>query len=182
MAKDTKPEKSWLWCKHRWRTAPSNRTEDSGPISKPPDHPVTIRNASSFFHNSLEKRGVDLSVFNCNSQLIGRGFETFVAQDILCDREGVTCFSSSTGGTPSSSPLVQGPSLPAHLWLLQSEDALVLLSTSCALQKADVTKSDWISAILCREPWQSLPEQGKASPMQLHGSDHRVDHWVTGQF
>lgn len=44
-----------LWCRRWWRTAPSNRTKDSGLASKP-DPSVAIRNASTFFHNSLEKK------------------------------------------------------------------------------------------------------------------------------
>lgn len=131
-----------------------------------------------FFTTAWKKKGVDLPVFNCSSHLIGRGPEIFVAQDILHGTEGATSFSWwRRGGNTFISPPDPGPSLRAHLWLFLSEDALVLPSTSCALQKSDVTKSDWITAILCCESLQCLPEKGKASSVSLHGSDHPVHHW-----
>lgn len=183
MAKATKSKKSWLRCRHWWRIAPSNRRENSGPNSNQPDHPVTIRDTASFYHNSLEKKSMDLPIFNYNSHLIGRLLEVFVAQDILCVTKVLPpSLHQENKVTPSSPPFVQGPSLHAHLWLFLSEEALVLPSTSCTLQKSDVTKSDWITATLCHESLWSLPEQGKARPKSPHGSDHRVDHCVTGHF
>lgn len=182
MVKDPKPKKSWLRCRHCWRIAPFNRSENSGPNSKQPDHPVTIRDTSSFYHNSLEKKGMDLPIFK-NNNLIGRWLEVFVAQDILCIMEAVTPFSSSREqGNTLICPLRPGGFPPSHLWLFVSDEALVLPSTSCTLQKSDVTKSDWITATLCHESLWFLPEQGKARPKSLHGSDHHVDHCATGQF
>lgn len=62
-----------------------------------------------FFTTAWKKKGVDLPVFHCNSHLIGRGLEIFVAQDILCGTEGVTSFSSSRGrGDTFISPLGPG--------------------------------------------------------------------------
>lgn len=109
MVKYTKRPKSCHQCRHWWRTAPCNRTKESGHISKPPDHPIAIRNASSFFHNSLEKKGVDLPVFNCNSHLIGRGIEIFVAQDSYVVWKALPpSLHKENKVTPSSPPLVQG--------------------------------------------------------------------------